>query len=78
MITQYPVYLTLTDEDIVTYMLHPSYKGVNLTAKQLDTANEWITTKDPSFITSLINCQAQAMLFPSTFFTKCCYQDFTD
>jgi len=27
---------------IVAYMLHPSYKGVNLTVKQLDTTNEWI------------------------------------
>jgi len=39
MITQYPVKLTLTDEQIVAYMLHPLYKGVNLTAKQLDSDN---------------------------------------
>ena len=51
------------DEQIVFYMLHPSYKGINLTAKQLDTVNEWITMKDTSFITSLINDQAQVLPF---------------
>ena len=60
----------LTDEHIVAYMLHLSYKDVNRTGKQLDTVNESITTNDPSFITSLINYQAQASPFPSIFFTN--------
>jgi len=51
-------------------MIHPSCKGINLNAKQLDTANEWITTKEPSFIASLISYQAQALPLPSTFFNN--------
>jgi len=62
--------LTLIDEHIAAYMFHPLYKSVNLTAKQLDTASEWITIKDPSFIALLINYQAQASPFPSTFSTN--------
>ena len=39
MINEYLVYLTFTEEHTVVYMLQLLYKGVNLTAKQLDTAS---------------------------------------
>ena len=51
-------------------MFHPSYKSINLTAKQLGAANEWITTKDRSVFDLLINYQVQASPFSSTFFSN--------
>ena len=58
----------ITPEHLTAYMLHPKYRGENLTDEQHKDASTWLVNHYPSFITTFISFQAKAAPFPSTYF----------
>ena len=50
------------DEHLSAYKLLPLYRDTNLTRKQLGIVSEWILSHDSSFVTLVINYQAQVTI----------------
>lgn len=60
----------ILDEHLVAYMLHPKYRGENLSAEQLENVNRWMVEKDPSFMSFMVNFETKSSPFPPTFFME--------
>ena len=54
----------------MAYELHPEYQGAKLSAAQTEVVNEFLVSKNPTFIAELITFQAKSAPYPKAFFTE--------
>ncbi|KAK2155269.1 hypothetical protein LSH36_244g02047, partial [Paralvinella palmiformis] len=52
------------------YKLHPEYQVPKLSAAQTEVVNEFLVSKNPTFIAELITFQAKSAPYPKAFFTE--------
>jgi len=57
-------------EHLTAYKLHPEYQVPKLSAAQTEVVNEFLVSKNPTFIAELITFQAKSSPYPKAFFTE--------
>ena len=53
---------------LVAYLLHPTYRGSRLTQEQREVAYQWLTAKDPEYLSAAIAFDTKSAPYPATFF----------
>ncbi|KAK2164704.1 hypothetical protein LSH36_60g06036 [Paralvinella palmiformis] len=61
---------SILPEHLTAYKLHPEYQGAKLSAAQTEVVNEFLVSKNPTFIAKLITFQAKSSPYPKAFFTE--------
>ena len=54
----------------VAYILHPTFRGAQLSHSQREEANQWIMAQHPEFLPLLIAFDTQSAPFPQSFFSE--------
>ena len=52
------------------YLLHPTFRGKDLSADQRESARKWISDRNPQFVPLLVAYDTQSALFPNSFFSE--------
>ena len=54
----------------MAYILHPTFRGAQLSDSQREEANQWIMAQHPEFLPLLIAFDTQSAPFPQSFFSE--------
>ena len=54
----------------LAYIIHPTFRGAQLSDSQREEANRWIMAQHPEFLPLLIASDTQSAPFPQSFFTE--------
>ena len=57
-------------EHLTAYKLYPEYQGAKLSATQTEVVNEFLMSKNPTFIAELITFQAKSAPYPKRFLLR--------
>ncbi|KAK2148878.1 hypothetical protein LSH36_477g00039 [Paralvinella palmiformis] len=68
--SQTPVICTQRHGRQTAYKLYSEYQGAKLSAAQTEVVNEFLVSKNPTFIAELITFQAKSVPYPKAFFTE--------
>ena len=52
------------------YLLHPTFRGKDLSADQRESARKWISDRNPQFLPLLVAYDTQSAPFPNSFFSE--------